>query len=155
LVRGNEKAAKPSAALKDEARAFVNSLLGIHSRKDSGAEGPDPTRRRILDAAYELFYRTGFSRVGVYEVAAFARVTKEAPPPKCLQSEKYRKKWGLKHHYPMVALAYAAHRSQFAKKMGLGNERGGVRKDKGGAASGAETGASKGPKKARSRKKAA
>jgi AcrR family transcriptional regulator len=34
------------------------------------------TRRRILDAAYELFYRMGFSRVGVDEVAAFARVTK-------------------------------------------------------------------------------
>jgi AcrR family transcriptional regulator len=37
---------------------------------------PAPTRRRILDAAYELFYRMGFSRVGVDEVAAFARVTK-------------------------------------------------------------------------------
>jgi AcrR family transcriptional regulator len=37
---------------------------------------PEPTRRRILDAAYELFYRMGFSRVGVDEVAAFARVTK-------------------------------------------------------------------------------
>ena len=37
---------------------------------------PEPTRRRILDAAYELFYRKGFSRVGVDEVAAFARVTK-------------------------------------------------------------------------------
>ena len=36
----------------------------------------EPTRRRILDAAYELFYRMGFSRVGVDEVAAFARVTK-------------------------------------------------------------------------------
>jgi AcrR family transcriptional regulator len=37
---------------------------------------PEPTRRRILDAAYELFYRMGFGRVGVDEVAAFARVTK-------------------------------------------------------------------------------
>jgi AcrR family transcriptional regulator len=36
----------------------------------------EPTRRRILDAAYELFYRMGFGRVGVDEVAAFARVTK-------------------------------------------------------------------------------
>jgi AcrR family transcriptional regulator len=37
---------------------------------------PEPTRRRILDAAYELFFRKGFSRVGVDEVASFARVTK-------------------------------------------------------------------------------
>ncbi|QIG49003.1 TetR/AcrR family transcriptional regulator [Nordella sp. HKS 07] len=34
------------------------------------------TRRQILDAAYELFYRKGFSRVGVDEVAAFAGLTK-------------------------------------------------------------------------------
>jgi AcrR family transcriptional regulator len=34
------------------------------------------TRRRILDAAYELFYRKGYSRVGVDEIAAFAGLTK-------------------------------------------------------------------------------
>src|SRR6478672_3428879 len=34
------------------------------------------TRRRILDAAYELFYRKGFGRVGVDEIAAFAGITK-------------------------------------------------------------------------------
>jgi AcrR family transcriptional regulator len=37
---------------------------------------PEPTRRRILDAAYELFYRKGFARVGVDEVANFAGITK-------------------------------------------------------------------------------
>lgn len=35
------------------------------------------TRRRILDCAYELFYRKGFGRVGVDEIAAFAGVTKK------------------------------------------------------------------------------
>ena len=34
------------------------------------------TRRRILDAAYEQFYRKGFTRVSVDEVAAQAKVTK-------------------------------------------------------------------------------
>jgi len=34
------------------------------------------TKRRILDSAYELFYRKGFSRVGVDEIAALASVTK-------------------------------------------------------------------------------
>ena len=34
------------------------------------------SRRQILDAAYELFYRKGFNRVGVDEVAAFAGLTK-------------------------------------------------------------------------------
>jgi AcrR family transcriptional regulator len=36
----------------------------------------DGTRRRILDAAYELFYRKGFGRVGVDEIAASAGITK-------------------------------------------------------------------------------
>ena len=34
------------------------------------------TRQRILDAAYAQFYRKGFARVGVDEVAAAAKVTK-------------------------------------------------------------------------------
>ncbi|SDR63849.1 transcriptional regulator, MucR family [Rhizobiales bacterium GAS113] len=37
--------------------------------------------------------------------------------------DEYRKKWGLKHDYPMVAPAYAARRSELAKSMGLGNLR--------------------------------
>jgi AcrR family transcriptional regulator len=36
------------------------------------------TKRRILDAAYDLFYRKGFTRVGVDEIAAFAGVTKRS-----------------------------------------------------------------------------
>lgn len=34
--------------------------------------------------------------------------------------EDYRKKWGLPADYPMVAPSYAARRSEFAKKIGLG-----------------------------------
>lgn len=34
------------------------------------------TRQRILDAAYTLFHRSGFSRIGVDEIAAGANVTK-------------------------------------------------------------------------------
>ena len=37
---------------------------------------PEKTRQRILDSAYELFYRRGYNRVGVDEIAAAARVTK-------------------------------------------------------------------------------
>jgi predicted transcriptional regulator len=40
-----------------------------------------------------------------------------------LTAEEYRKKWGLKYDYPMVAPAYAAKRSELAKSMGLGNLR--------------------------------
>jgi predicted transcriptional regulator len=37
-----------------------------------------------------------------------------------LSPEEYRRRWGLPPDYPMVAPAYAARRSDFAKKIGLG-----------------------------------
>lgn len=37
-----------------------------------------------------------------------------------LSPEEYRAKWGLPPDYPMVAPNYAAQRSEFAKKIGLG-----------------------------------
>ncbi len=37
-----------------------------------------------------------------------------------LSPDAYRRKWGLKPDYPMVAPAYAARRSEFAKSIGLG-----------------------------------
>ena len=38
--------------------------------------------------------------------------------------EEYRARWGLPTDYPMVAPNYAALRSAFAKKIGLGRKRG-------------------------------
>src|ERR1700683_4371209 len=37
-----------------------------------------------------------------------------------LSPEEYRSKWGLPADYPIVAANYAAQRSEFAKKIGLG-----------------------------------
>lgn len=51
----------------------VNSLAGIHTVM---ARDAAETHRRILQAAYALFYREGFERTGVDTVAAEARVTK-------------------------------------------------------------------------------
>jgi predicted transcriptional regulator len=46
-----------------------------------------------------------------------------------LTPEQYRERWGLAPDYPMVAPAYAKHRSSLAKKIGLGtNPRSGARK---------------------------
>ncbi len=36
--------------------------------------------------------------------------------------DDYRKRWGLKDDYPMVAPSYAAQRSDLAKKIGLGRK---------------------------------
>lgn len=40
-----------------------------------------------------------------------------------LSPDEYRAKWGLPGDYPMVAPNYAAQRSAFAKKIGLGRKR--------------------------------
>jgi predicted transcriptional regulator len=40
-----------------------------------------------------------------------------------LSPEEYRAKWGLPADYPMVAPNYAAQRSEFAKKIGLGRAK--------------------------------
>lgn len=37
-----------------------------------------------------------------------------------MTADEYRRRWGLPADYPMVAPAYAARRSDFAKKIGLG-----------------------------------
>ncbi len=37
-----------------------------------------------------------------------------------LSPDEYRRRWGLPADYPMVAPAYAARRSEFAKRIGLG-----------------------------------
>jgi predicted transcriptional regulator len=37
-----------------------------------------------------------------------------------MSPEEYRRRWGLPPDYPMVAPAYAARRSDFAKQIGLG-----------------------------------
>lgn len=42
-----------------------------------------------------------------------------------LTPDEYRARWGLPADYPMVAPNYAKRRSEFAKKIGLGQKRGG------------------------------
>ena len=42
-----------------------------------------------------------------------------------LTPEQYRKKWGLRRDYPMVASSYAKARSELAKAIGLGQKSSG------------------------------
>ena len=55
---------------------IVNSLVGIHSWACEMPRSADLTRWRILDAAYRLFRRRGYTRVSMDEIAASAKVTK-------------------------------------------------------------------------------
>ena len=44
-----------------------------------------------------------------------------------LTPDEYRERWGLPRDYPMVAPNYAKHRSNLAKKIGLGTRSRGTR----------------------------
>src|SRR5271154_186782 len=68
-VDGSPRATTPHGAC---------TLTGRYTspRESSMVKSADATRHRILEAAYELFYRKGFVRVGVDAVAAAACVTK-------------------------------------------------------------------------------
>ena len=48
-----------------------------------------------------------------------------------MSPEEYRERWDLPPDYPMVAPNYAAQRSAFAKKIGLGRKPGRKRKSRG------------------------
>src|SRR5258706_8519792 len=54
----------------------VNSLLSILSGPATMPRAAEPTRKRILEAAYRLFRRQGYSRVTMDEISATARLTK-------------------------------------------------------------------------------
>jgi AcrR family transcriptional regulator len=56
---------------------IVNSLIGIHTTEGGAMpRSGEATRLQILDAAYKLFRRSGFSRVSMDEIAAATGVTK-------------------------------------------------------------------------------
>src|SRR5262249_39609232 len=54
----------------------IHSLIGILSGGRQMARSAAQTRQRILDAAYGLFWRNGFVRASIDDIAARARITK-------------------------------------------------------------------------------
>ena len=63
--------------MRRQSRRNVNSLIGILDGNRM-RRSRDETHRRILDAAYGLFWRQGFLRVSMDEIAARAGITKRA-----------------------------------------------------------------------------
>jgi AcrR family transcriptional regulator len=66
----------PSASRKHCIRRLSAATHLPVYREDLMARSAEATRRRIIDAAYELFYRRGYARVGIDEVAERASITK-------------------------------------------------------------------------------
>lgn len=97
-------------------RSVVTTLSGL----ESGAEEPvvEPPKppvsiRRSVTPDYLVCLEDGKK---LKMLKRHLRTTYNLSP------KDYREKWGLPADYPMVAPNYAARRSEFAKKIGLGRK---------------------------------
>ena len=97
-----------------------SALTGIGERKEEPAAKPEPrvSIRSSVKPDYIVCLEDGKK---LKMLKRYLRSRYNMSP------EEYRRKWGLPPDYPMVAPAYAARRSDFAKQIGLGR---GVRRRK-------------------------
>lgn len=136
---------------KVEQKMSRQELLRLAGEVVSAYVGKNPLPPQQISDVIEMVYAT-FSGLGEGSVEVKSEAQKPAVNPKrsvfpeyivCLEDGKklkmlkrhlrttykmnpdeYRAKWGLGPDYPMVAPNYAAQRSDFAKKIGLGRKPG-------------------------------
>lgn len=107
------KNALPSAQIADIIASVYRSLRTLET---NGADGPDGLRpavpvRKSIHADYLVCLEDG---------RKLKMLKRHLRSSYNLTPEQYRNKWHLPADYPMVAPNYAAQRSEFAKKIGLG-----------------------------------
>ena len=103
-----------SEELPDLIRTVHRTLHGLgRDNGERGAERPKPAApiNKSLQHDYIICLEDGKK---LKMLKRYLRSTYDLSP------DEYRKRWGLPPDYPMVAPAYAARRSEFAKKSGLG-----------------------------------
>ncbi|RAU22507.1 transcriptional regulator [Paramagnetospirillum kuznetsovii] len=93
----------------------LSSLEGGHVEAKSEAPKPAISVKRSVTADYIICLEDGKK---LKMLKRHLRTTYNMTP------DEYRAKWGLPPDYPMVAPNYAAQRSEFAKKIGLGRKAG-------------------------------
>ena len=99
----------------------INTIYGSLTSLDSGTEAaPEPAKpavsvRGSVTPDYIVCLEDGKK---LKMLKRHLRAAYDMSP------EEYRAKWGLAADYPMVAPNYAAQRSAFAKKIGLGRKKG-------------------------------
>jgi predicted transcriptional regulator len=106
--------------------AEIPNLIGqIHSALLRVSGGQAPTPAEPLKPAVPLKRSiTSDYLVCLEDGKKFKSLKRHLRTQYGMTPEQYREKWGLPPDYPMVAPNYAAARSQLAKQMGLGRERG-------------------------------
>lgn len=111
----------PAAQIPDVIKTVYESLSGLDAK---GADQPsEPLKpavpiRKSVTPDFIICLEDGKK---LKMLKRHLRTTYNMTP------DEYRAKWGLAPDYPMVAPSYAAQRSAFAKKIGLGRKSGGRR----------------------------
>lgn len=105
----------PGSQISDVIRSVYATLNG---QSGSGAASQTPLKpavsiRRSVSPDYIICLEDGKK---LKMLKRHLRTTYNLTP------EEYRAKWGLPADYPMVSPNYAAQRSEFAKKIGLGRK---------------------------------
>lgn len=106
----------PAGQIPEVIQAVYNSLTGLeNSAQEVKVEAPKPavSIRKSVTPDYIICLEDGKK---LKMLKRHLRTTYNMTP------DDYRAKWGLPADYPMVAPNYAAQRSDFAKKIGLGRK---------------------------------
>jgi predicted transcriptional regulator len=103
-----------SEELSDLIRSVHRTLVGL--KGDSGGE---PSERRKPAVPVNRSVHTDYI-VCLEDGKKLKMLKRYLRSTYNLSPDDYRKRWGLPADYPMVAPSYAARRSEFAKKIGLG-----------------------------------
>ncbi len=109
----------PGAQIQDVIRSVFSTLYSQASGEGAAAQAPPKpvvSIRKSVTPDYIVCLEDGRK---LKMLKRHLRTTYHMTP------EEYRAKWGLPADYPMVAPNYAAQRSAFAKKIGLGRKRAG------------------------------
>lgn len=106
----------PASDIPDLIKTVYGALGGLEGPGGSGGQNYKPAVpiRRSITPDFLVCLEDGKK---LKMLKRHLRTTYNMTP------EEYRAKWGLPPDYPMVAPNYAAQRSQFAKKIGLGRKR--------------------------------
>ena len=107
----------PATQVPEIIRSVYETLNGLNSHQvaeEQEQQKPAVPIRRSVRPDYIVCLEDGKK---LKMLKRYLRTTYDMTP------EQYRAKWDLPPDYPMVAPSYAAQRSEFAKKIGLGRSR--------------------------------
>jgi predicted transcriptional regulator len=110
-VSNNSVAASDLPSMIKSVHATLGGLAGASSSEPQTTQKPAVTVKKSITPEYIVCLEDGKK---LKMLKRYLRSRYNMSP------EEYRSKWGLPADYPMVAPNYAAQRSEFAKKIGLG-----------------------------------